>query len=456
MPLTYPSIQINTGTGYITFAGTDVISAEVVEEINLISVELPISTLEFTVINKDPNFSIFNSDLSGALKEKLPIDVYEYMGGEYVYIGKFYLASWKNKSNNKIEFTATNIIGVLEDTEFDGVFWGEPVTLTQAMTQLFSPLGVDHEFIGDVGGRTISGWIRPSTYRHALQQICFAAQVTASTARRNNLALEAMTLPSKYRDYVITKKHAKQNDIDLLPVVGSIEIVSHNYTQSPDVQVIFEKYLEIGNHKVVFDAPYYDIVIDGVGYVPAILGTEDGAAYITTEDGNYLELGGAFTLGSNSVYFFMTEAGTVTITGKAWIDNKKAITYNEPGTEFSKNKKRYLVSDATLVDISRAPGILEKMRDYYQLRYTQDVTILPSTIKAGDIILSDSINQERIIAALSKSVLDLSGGFLSKSVLVGITPNYIPISDDPVRQPRTNVAVCGAGLTRNNKWRQYD
>lgn len=455
MPLTYPSIQINTGSGYITFAGADVISATVVEEINLVSVELPISTLEFTVINKDPSFSIFNPDMYGALKEKLPIDVYEFLNDEYIYIGKFYLTTWKNKSNDKIEFAAVDIIGVLEDTEFDGVFWSEPVTLAQVMAQLFDPLGVEHEFIGDVASRTVSGWIQPSTYRYALQQICFATQTTASTARRNNLALESMSLPSKFHDYVIRKKDAKQNNVELLPITASIEIVSHNYSQDTETKVIFEKYLEVGNHKVVFDNPYFDIVIDGVGYVPAVLGSEDGSFYITTEDGNYLELGGDFTLGSNSVYFYMTEAGTVTITGKAWIDNKKAFSYNEPGTETKKNKKRYLISDATLVDITRAPEILEKLRDYYKLRYTQDLTILPSKIKAGDIVLSDSLNQERIIASMNKSVLNLSGGFLAKSTLFGVLPNYIPNLENPVRRPRTNVAICGAGATRNNKWRQY-
>jgi hypothetical protein len=453
MTITYPSISINLGDGnFVNFTRQQIISASVVEEMNLVGVEMPISTLEFTAIITDGSFSMFDGAIYAKLKEKLPVSVYENISNNSVFVGQYYLDTWQNKTDQLLEFTALDIIGVLEATDFDGVFWDTPVTVSEAMNQLFSPIGVAYELIGDAATRTISGWIPPGTFRDALQQICFSARVTARTARSNKLVMEVVQFPIAFRDYVVTRANAKQNYVEALPGVSKIELVSHNYSASGVLETIFDKYLEAGSHKIVFDKPYYDIVVDGAGYVSAVLGTDDGN-YIGTEDGNYLEAGGAFMFGSNSVFINLSSAGQIVITGYAWLDSKRSFTYS--AGESSKSKKNYLISNATLVNADRAQDVLGSLESYYNLRYLQEFVLLPSEMKISDIILSDTINSQRIIGTIQRSVINLTGGFLSVSKLLGVLPNYIPPAENPVRVARTGIAITNAGLTRNNRWRRY-
>lgn len=78
--ITYPSITIDLRDGtFLNFTRNEIASAEIVEEINPVAIELPISTLEFTVNNSDNSFSMFNPAIYGKLREKLPISVYEHL-----------------------------------------------------------------------------------------------------------------------------------------------------------------------------------------------------------------------------------------------------------------------------------------------------------------------------------------------------------------------------------------
>lgn len=453
--ITYPSIQINLGGGqFVSFSRRQIITAEIVEEVNIVGTDMPFCTLEFTVDNSDNSFSMFDGAIYEKLKERLPISVYENVGSASVFMGLYYLATWKNTTDRQAEFTATDIIGVMAETDFDGIFWDEPVTLTKAMADVFSPAGVAYEIQPEIAGRTVSGWIPPGTYRDALQQICFAARVSALTARTDKLVIHAARLPLAYRDYVITSSEARQTNIEALPIVARIEVVSHNYSPSEETETIFDKTLPAGSHKIVFDKPYYDIIIDGAGYVQAGLATE-GGEFIGTEGGDYIEAGGEFTFGSNSVFIDIEEESHITITGKKWLDSKRSYVFNEPNTESVRNKRNYLISNATLVSADRAQDVLDNLRDYYRLRYLQDITILPSDIKVSEIVLTDTINARRVIGSVQKAEISLTGGFLTKNKIVGILPSYVPPIENPTRYARTGLAVCGADLTYNNRWRQY-
>src|SRR5690606_5610105 len=164
----------------------------------------------------DGSFSMFNGDIYAKLKKKLPVSVYENVDGKDIFMGQFYLDTWKNITDETMQFTAVDIIGVLGDTDFDGIFWEEPVTLSSAMSQIFTPVGVVYELDSKISGNLISGWIPPGTYRDALQQICFASRASARTSRSSSLILEPTTLPVGKRDYVVTRDNSKQNDIEAL------------------------------------------------------------------------------------------------------------------------------------------------------------------------------------------------------------------------------------------------
>lgn len=72
--VTYPSIQINLGGGdFVNFVRDQIVDASIVEEINLVSVELSVNALEFTVNNSVESFNMFNGEIYTNLKNILKL-----------------------------------------------------------------------------------------------------------------------------------------------------------------------------------------------------------------------------------------------------------------------------------------------------------------------------------------------------------------------------------------------
>lgn len=455
MSISYANIQIRLANGqFVDFAREQIVSANVVEEFNAIAEEVPSSILEFKVIDRDGSLSMFDGALYEQLVERLPVFCYQFVEDDYRLVGKFYLDSWRNLTEKYVEFTAIDIIGVLAATDFDGIFWESDVPLATAMADVFGALNTQYVISSELSDVEISGWIPPGSYRDALQQICFASGAMAITARREQLHIVPSTFPTGVHDAKIDSRVANSLSIEMLPLVSSIELVSHNYTQSAESETIFDKTLAAGNHKIVFDKPYFDISIDGLGYIPNVLGTE-GGDYIATEDGDYIEAGGEFKFGTNSVHIYLSEEAHVTITGTPWIDSKRSFIFNEPGVTPSTNKKTLIISNATLVNFERAQAILERLRDYYRQRYIQTLKMTPTTIRTGDIVLSNTFQLRKILSSVQKMEIDLTGGYFSTMTLRGFLPNYVLPIPNPVRRPRTGLAVCNGDLTWDNRWRLY-
>lgn len=457
MSRTFASIQIKLANDqFIEFSNHEITSASVVEECNSLAIELPVSTLSFNVRDLTGTLSMFDGELFAQLTERLPVTCYEYYENDYHLIGKFYLDTWINLGANEVQFTAMDIIGLLAETDFDGIFWATPVTLPVALAAFFTGTNITYDIHADLQTAEVSGWLPPGKYRDALQQICFATGAMVVTARIERMQIVPADLPLALYDQRLDNTNARQISIELLPMISSIELVSHNYSISLETKVIFDKTLDAGDHKVVFDAPYYNIVIDGLGYIPKVLGTEGGGDYIGTQGGDYLEAGGAFLFGPNSVFFSLTAPSAIVITGTPWIDSKRSFLFTEQGVQPTQTKKNLSITNATLVNFDRAQVILDRLRDYYRQRYIQELTLFPCLLKSSDTVLSNTFEQRKILSTIVKSEIGLSTGFLQKILLRGFLPTYILPSLTPVRRWRTGISVTSSNLTRNNRWRHYD
>lgn len=455
MTTTYPIITFEIiGGGTLEFTREQIISADIIEENKPVSIDLPISTLELSLYVSDDTFSMFEQSSYSVLAERTPILVYENVNGDARLIGKFYLDKWRNPNERKIEVTAIDIIGVLENTEFDGVFFASPTLLSEAITQVFSPINLTVDYDALFEDQYISGWIPSGTYRQALQHLCFAGNATAYTARSLNLVIASISLPNLLYETRVRDNAKINKSTELLPLVSRIEIISHNYNLSDTLTTIFEKYLEPGSYKIVFDKPYGDIAVSGSGYSQFVLGTE-GEDYIGTEGGDYIEAGGEYNIGSNAVYLTVADAGIVSITGYEWIDNTYAFTFDETGTNEATNKNIIKITDATLVNLNNGQAVLDNVRDYYRQRYVQKLKLLPSEIATGDNILSTTLYSNYVLGNVHRMDLDLTGGFTAMTEIRGIVPAFALAEEHPTRRARAGLAISGAGMTRNNKWRNY-
>ena len=458
--ITYPIIRMVMGEGHeLVFSGEQVISATLVEEVNPISVELPISTLDFVILSYDDTFSMFSGSYYNLLSQRLPITVHERLyddTGLYEdrFLGKYYLEEWKNESEYEYSFKAIDSIGLLAATNYDGGFWSAPTPLETIIGVILSDSGVDYSIDASIRSRELKGWIPSGDCRKALQQVCFAARAMASSTRNDYLSIVPIPLITSpiiigELDEVISLGDEQKliaQTVELQPTVTSIELISHEYSQGTELEDVFDEWLEAGSHKIIFSKPYYEVIVDGPGYTPSALGTE-GGDYIVTEGGDYIEVGGEYLFGPNALYLELLEGGQVTVTGYPWVDSKKSFTFRETGEFIHKND--LVISDATMVSSGIAQNVLDRARDYYRQLYTQNIKLLPSKVKPGLLVTSTTLFNKVLFAAVQKTSVDLSGGFITDTDIRGLELIIIWA----VRKPRTGVAVTGASITRQDGFR---
>jgi hypothetical protein len=149
---------------------------------------------------------------------------------------------------------------------------------------------------------------------------------------------------------------------------------------------------------------------------------EDDATTLTTEDGTYeIEAGGDYEFGSNSVLLTVDSGGgTVVITGNPYIDNVQSHEFTEDGITDDTNTNKLETTKATLVDPTIAQTVLDRMTDFYQLRYKQSMTLFPTLVTTGDVITtSATLYTKELIGTVTKMEIDLTGGYLAQTKIIG-------------------------------------
>jgi hypothetical protein len=378
------------------FTGADIKSASVIEEFNPLSIELPIDTCELHLYSNDSTFSIINpSGDYSALQNKQPLDVYEVVGTEQVYIGQFYLDTWENVSNNEIIFRAIDMLGILETIPYMGGLWITPTTAGVLIEAMMSAINTPYDLDPDLSAASIQGWIPATTYREALQQIAFAigAYVTCSRAGLLQIYTSVLASDLSAYDYTITKaEKGIDRSLTLKTLVTGVEVTAHNYLANTDSTELYNGYLALGTHTITFSEPKHTLSVSG--------------AAITASGANYAVVN-------------VTTAGTVVLSGLGYTDTKSVNgVYNTTlGATVSKNILS--IKDATLVNPSNVAATTQRVYNYYQMRYLQKVKLYSTLASIGDSVLIDTLYNQKIGGVIEKMSINLSGGFTAQTEIVG-------------------------------------
>jgi len=474
MAITYPVVIMDVGE-IVEFTNEEIVSADIVQEINPISVELPISTFEFSVYSEDARFSIFSGgEFFSSLSKRQPMMVYENIDGTNHFMGKFYLDDWESTGQYELAFKCVDIIGVLDATKYDGGFWPTATTLEDILYEILNPLNIEYTIIDEsIKSIEIKGWIPPGTYREAIQQVCFAAGVTARSARSETLNIVWTRLPINNPDNVYDMAigeadRTMDQSVKLLPLVTSIELISHEYSKGADFRAtengdgriteggderitnsiytlvsedIFSETLTPGFYKIVFDKPYYNVAVEGVGYVPIYRITEGGDER-QTEGSESRIIPGDYEFGPNCLYLTVYEpGGEVLVTGYPWVDSKQAHKFTEADIGEGVAKNALQIPDATMISLDNAETILNRVRDYFRQRYTQNVNLFTdgadtefygtknygsgtyASVKnprVSNTVLIDVYAGSKLLAMIEKMDFDMTGGFRTNAEVVGI------------------------------------
>jgi len=380
------------------FRGTDIKSASVVEEVNPPSVEVTANAFEVSLFSTTPQFSII--DPTGdyaALKLNQPLDVYEEVGNDTVYMGQFYLKGWENVSENEVKFTCVDRIGVLGDLQYNGGFWETATDVESILDALMLAAKTPYELDEDLVGATIQGWIPSMSYREALLQICFAIGAYVDCARSGAVKIRKMNLIADLPGYDNTigqEAKSLSGSLTLKPLVTGVSVTSYKYIKQT-VDVLFESYLAAGTHTILFSAPATSVGIVG------------GSASITSKAAHW-------AIVSVSI------SGTITIQGELYAESEAVYSVNMSGLDTSVPKNVIKIEDTRLIHAGNATTTAQRLYDYYQQRYLLKTKLYAPVASAGTSVLIDTLQSKQIGGIVEKMTLDLTGGFTAQTEINGV------------------------------------
>lgn len=432
MAHTYPIIQMTIGGEEIVWQDKDVIEAKAIQEIHPISLEVPISTIDFTVYTTDARFSIFSDgSFYSSISEGQVIRVFEHVNGIPVFINEYYLSEWKYIRDDVLQFRGVDLIGKLGGMQYKGGFWSSLTDIETILSAILNEHEIAYVVNGTAAEVTLKGWIPPGTVLEALQQICFAAGAIASGSIDGILMIDPAVhlLGSSNIDITIPDTDKQDNQtVELLPLVTGIKLFIHNYLAGTTQETIFSGNLAPGSYEIVFNKPYYSVTATGVGYVDSYLITE-GEDFLITEGGDFLVANGEYEYGPNSIILTVPPpGGTVTITGYPWVDSNESFLIM---IKFDNRNNDPVVENATLVNSNNYISVSNRLASYFTFRYDHRFTLLnynaPTALyglapvygtgtysaagmKVGDVVWSN-IKNKAVKGIAERMTYDLTGGF---------------------------------------------
>jgi hypothetical protein len=420
MARTYPIVQF----GDVEFSDTDIREANLVEEFNPLCITLPISKLDLLLYSEDANFSILNPSGDYAdLVHRQPMMVYEMNDGEQVVIGKYYLDDWENVSDTLIRFSCIDEMGILDGLTYKGGIWLTATTMGELIDEIFSELDTEYELDPNLEDEEITGWIPICSYREALQQVAFACGAYVLCSRQNGFVkigpsdlfgvvtqgvrsgvshagqsriFQKRWRPSQWEGVGATVEIPESDQgmgtkINLRTQVTGVEVSMHDIVEGTGSKVLFEETLAEGEHEIQFSQPMHDLSITGATI------TESGANYAIVD---------------------VASEGTVTLTGQVYIDTVTiAGVYMSLDSDVKTNILK--ITDASLVNSSNGATIAQSIYDYYQERFVIKPKLYAPSVNPGGSVLVDTLYSRQISGIIEKMEVDLAGGFIAKTTIVG-------------------------------------
>lgn len=203
-----------------TFGMRELRGASIVNETNLISEEVPVSIMRFTLDSRD--------DVDFIFQFKQRMEAYN----DSNLLGAYYIDKFSRKSASIYDIECYDAIGVLGDSTFPGgVYSGK-----SAKALLEEIVGADFfvEYGPGVTDTTLTGILQPSTRRAALQQVLFAWGVCCTTD--GGYSLNVLKLPETAESIGPERTYAGVS-VDTSSIVTKVIVVAHTYTQDDTGEV---------------------------------------------------------------------------------------------------------------------------------------------------------------------------------------------------------------------------
>jgi len=377
----------------ILFEGDTLISANLLEQVSLLSDELSINTLDFTVYSEDDRFNILNPQgVYSTLQQRQMLNVAKVKNDTIYNMGTFYIDSWQSKNDNKMQFKGIDLIGLLSKTTFDGGMYSN-VTAETLINQIFQSVGLNssaYSIQEELKNILINGYIPVCTHREALQQVLFTIGATANCARTD--IVEIYTVEESQDPNEISKGNVFKGtrEIEQGQIINGVQLQTHAYTIDTEQKNLYQGQLSVGTHKLYFQNPVSNVTCTG--------------ATIQSSNANY-------------VIIQVDSAGNVIIKGYDYIDNTQDIYIENSNLVGNENSNVLKIDSVYLINNSNVQSIGQRIINYYNGKFTTKFRFIQDDEKAGDnVIIEDTYgNLNGFVTSLD---IDLTGGYVTYGEVV--------------------------------------
>ena len=283
-----------------------------------------------------------------------------------------------------------DLIGIIDKTTFrGGIFADEPVP--DLVDLIMTSAGAEYELDGSFSGINLSGWIPSCTHREALQQVAFAIGAVVDCSRSDKIRIcPPASVSAGNIEYA--RKFTGQK-LTLKTLVTGVEVTAHNYTESLDSVKLFDGALDAGTHEISFSEPAHTLSVTG--------------ATISESGANYAVL-------------TVAGAGDVTLTGYKYYDGAQVFGVYASSLPANGKANVLTVPDATLISSAVGAAAAQRVYDYYQKRYENEVSVILQDEAAGEVRAVDSMYGRKILGTVEKLDIDLVGGYVADATIVGV------------------------------------
>lgn len=385
---------VNVNYGYeLIFKSADIAEAKILEEIDPISSEIRINTLDFKVYDENREFNILNQKGKYSLfQSKQEIRVKEIVNGSITEMGTFYLDSKESKSETEISFRAVDAIGIIEKSDFrKGKIYQNEKASTIISSIMQSAGWEKYEIANDLKDIPLSGYIPVCSHREAMQQVAFALRAIVDCSRTDQIRIYRQNTSAdtkiKYDRIFIDGEKVTAKEY-----VSRINLTTHRYELSTEIKEVFNGILNTGLNEILFSNPVENI---------------------SASKGSIVESG------VNYAVIRMSESGECIVTGNEYNDLKSTFIRESETVDRNEVANVISVNDATLVDKSNAYLIAESLFNYYSLRRKLNVRYVLESEHTGRWVSVKSQYGMFINGGIESQEIDLAGGFISSASITG-------------------------------------
>ena len=398
----------------VVFEGENLVSANLLEQIDPLSNELSINTLEFTVYSEDDRFNILNPQgVYSTLQKGQPLTAYKIQNGEISDMGTFYIDEWENQTGNKMKFKGVDLIAFLGNNTYYGGAFGiinagtdtvipsTIITFQELIEQIMQSAGISSNLYTiqeELKNIEISGYIPICTAREAFQQVLFIVGAVANCSRTD--VIEIYQIDDEATPNEISRSNIFKNSEEIKQgqVVTGIRLTKHNYVRQGGRKDIFSGQVHKKDNRIIFENAQEE-PIDEIDQISGATLVKYEPNYAIVDIGNYY-----------SRY--------VELRGMTYKKKTKSVLIPNSELNGDETPNVLKIDSLLLINDANAEEVGERLLNYYNKKHTTKFKFILDDEKVGDHVVIEEAFDNTLDGIITSLDIDMTGGYIANCEVV--------------------------------------